>query len=79
MYVTSDAIHTCRKFEPIREYVIERFNGSRAVRRPNGHIDVDLESMSHGHVHHEHMSYGGEDGNMDHKYMQNEHLDHEND
>ncbi|KIM95440.1 hypothetical protein OIDMADRAFT_133987 [Oidiodendron maius Zn] len=32
-YVKSDTVHTCRKFEPIRAYVSERFNGSLAVPR----------------------------------------------
>ncbi|KAH7346266.1 hypothetical protein BKA65DRAFT_399045 [Rhexocercosporidium sp. MPI-PUGE-AT-0058] len=38
-YVKSDAMHTCRKFEPIREFVSERFNGSLHVPRPNGYKD----------------------------------------
>ncbi|KAH8819356.1 hypothetical protein F5884DRAFT_9763 [Xylogone sp. PMI_703] len=33
-YVKSDVVHTCRKFEPIRNYVQERFNGSLFVPRP---------------------------------------------
>ncbi|KAK1994549.1 hypothetical protein LX36DRAFT_713790 [Colletotrichum falcatum] len=38
-YVKSDAVHTCRKFEPIREFVSGRFNGSLHVPRPSGYID----------------------------------------
>lgn len=34
MYVKTDAVHTCRKFEPIRKYVSKRFNGSLFVERP---------------------------------------------
>ncbi|KAL3424515.1 hypothetical protein PVAG01_03796 [Phlyctema vagabunda] len=33
-YVKSNVVHTCRKFEPIRDYVKERFNGSLYVERP---------------------------------------------
>ncbi len=32
-YVQSNTVHTCRKFEPIREFVSERFNGSLAIPR----------------------------------------------
>ncbi|KAI1472903.1 uncharacterized protein F4812DRAFT_31500 [Daldinia caldariorum] len=39
-YVKTDAVHTCRKFEPIREFVSERFNGSLFVPRPSGWIDT---------------------------------------
>lgn len=39
-YVKTDGVHTCRKFEPIREYVSERFNGSLFVPRPDGYIDT---------------------------------------
>ncbi|KAG8168125.1 hypothetical protein KVR01_003814 [Diaporthe batatas] len=39
-YVKTDALHTCRKFEPIREFVSERFNGSLFVPRPDGYVDT---------------------------------------
>jgi hypothetical protein len=39
-YVKTDAVHTCRKFEPIREYVSERYNGSLFVPRPDGSFDA---------------------------------------
>ena len=39
MYVKTDAMHTCRKWEPIREFVTARFNGSLVVKRPNGRVD----------------------------------------
>lgn len=44
-YVKSDAVHTCRKFEPIREFVSERFNGSRYVERPSGYIDKESNAF----------------------------------
>jgi len=31
--VKSNSVHTCRKYEPIREFVSERFNGSLEVER----------------------------------------------
>ncbi|KAI8959337.1 hypothetical protein F5Y11DRAFT_305699 [Daldinia sp. FL1419] len=39
-YAKTDTVHTCRKFEPIREFVSERFNGSLFVPRPSGWIDT---------------------------------------
>ncbi|KAI7773294.1 hypothetical protein LA080_011343 [Diaporthe eres] len=44
-YVKTDAIHTCRKFEPIRQYVSDRFNGSLFVPRPSGHIDRESNAF----------------------------------
>lgn len=44
-YVKTDAVHTCRKFEPIRQFVSERFNGSLFVPRPNGHIDRESNAF----------------------------------
>jgi hypothetical protein len=37
-YVESDVHHTCRRFQPLKEWVQERYNGSTAVRPvcPNG-------------------------------------------
>lgn len=37
-YVKTDAVHTCQKFEPIREYISGRFNGSLFVPRPDGYV-----------------------------------------
>lgn len=39
IYVKTDAVHTCRAFDPIREFTKERFNGSRFVSRPSGWVD----------------------------------------
>ncbi|KAG6363874.1 hypothetical protein INS49_008977 [Diaporthe citri] len=44
-YVKTDAVHTCRKFEPIRQYVSDRFNGSLFVPRPSGHIDRESNAF----------------------------------
>ncbi|KAK1969810.1 hypothetical protein LY78DRAFT_571239, partial [Colletotrichum sublineola] len=44
-YVKSDAVHTCRKFEPIREFVSERFNGSLHVPRPSGFVDKSINGF----------------------------------
>lgn len=30
-YIDSDVKHTCRAFAPLREFLSERFNGSKAV------------------------------------------------
>jgi hypothetical protein len=37
-------MHTCRKFEPIRSYVEERFNGSLFVQRPDKNA-VEFDSV----------------------------------
>lgn len=34
-YINSSRVHTCRDFQPIREWVTERFNGSTAVKPRN--------------------------------------------
>lgn len=44
-YVKSDIVHTCRKFEPIREFVSERFNGSLFVPRPSGWVDEESNAF----------------------------------
>lgn len=44
-YVQPDVVHTCRKFEPIRQYVSDRFNGSLFVPRPSGHIDRESNAF----------------------------------
>ncbi|KAL2069822.1 hypothetical protein VTL71DRAFT_14501 [Oculimacula yallundae] len=49
-YVKSDATQTCRKFEPIREFVSERFNGSLRVSRPNGDSRCQLWLSSWKHI-----------------------------
>ncbi|KAJ4424905.1 hypothetical protein N0V82_000408 [Gnomoniopsis sp. IMI 355080] len=40
-YVVTDAVHTCRAFDPIRELTKERFNGSLSVARPSGWVDTE--------------------------------------
>ncbi|KAI0891002.1 hypothetical protein F4806DRAFT_484289 [Annulohypoxylon nitens] len=44
-YVKTDSLHTCRKFDPIRNFVSERFNGSLFVPRPSGWIDTSSNAF----------------------------------